>query len=104
MAAFSQMTVVSQHADKVWKAIRRFDQCEWAGPMRDVRIENATPPDAAGAIRSFTVGDMLLRERLLDHSDADRSYTYTWCERLPMENFRATLRVAPVLPTVPWIG
>jgi hypothetical protein len=101
MAVCSHSIVIGQDADRVWQAIRRFDQYEWAGDVHDVRIENDVQPDNVGALRSFAIGDTRVRERLLAHSDADRSYTYTYCGHPPIENYRATLRVMPGPPCVP---
>jgi hypothetical protein len=101
MAVCSHRTVIGQDADRVWEAIRRFDQYEWAGDVRDVRIENGVSADSVSAIRSFDIGDTRVRELLLAHSDADRSYTYTYCGSTPIDNFRATLRVIPGPPLVP---
>jgi Polyketide cyclase / dehydrase and lipid transport len=100
-AACSQSIVIGRDADRVWQAIRRFDAYEWAGDVRDVRIENDVPADRVGALRSFAIGDARVRERLLAHSDADRSYTYTCCGHMPIDNYRATLRVMPGPPCVP---
>ena len=39
--------------------------------------------DAVGAIRNVRIGDTCIRQRLLAHSDLDRSYTYGFCEPSP---------------------
>lgn len=101
MAACSHRIVIGQDADRLWQVIRRFDRYEWAGDVRDVRIENGVQPDGVGAVRSFAIGDTRVRERLLAHCDADRSYTYAYCGHTPFENYRTTLRVMPVSPCLP---
>lgn len=101
MAICFHRIVIGEDADRVWQAIRRFDQYEWAGDVHDVRIENDVPAHAVGAVRSFAIGDTRVRERLLAHSDPNRSYTYTYGGPTPIDNFRATLRVIPGPPCVP---
>ncbi len=62
------------------------------------RSRTARPDDQVGGIRSFTLGDGThLREKLLAHSDLDRSYTYDF-QKTPfdVDNYCATLRVTPV--------
>lgn len=52
-----------------------------------------------GAVRSVLYQGRQIRQRLLAQSDVERSQTYEFCgpPSLPMTDFRATLRVSPVV-------
>jgi hypothetical protein len=96
--AFSYFsTVFEQCADRVWDAIRDFGAYEWAGAGCEASIEDGRPGDAVGSVR--TIGDDGPRQRLLAHSDLDRSYVYEFdgsCP-FPVENYRATIRITPII-------
>ena len=54
---------------------------------------------AVGAVCSIATTGQPTRQRLLAHSDADRSYSYEFCDPVPLpvhQHYRATLRVTPV--------
>ncbi len=100
MALSYASTVVNAAADEVWARIRDFNGlATWhSGLVNASEIEEGKAGDQVGAVRSFTLGDGThIRERLLAHSDADRSYTYNF-EKTPfdVDNYRATIRVTPV--------
>ncbi len=100
MALSYASTVVNAAADEVWARIRDFNGlATWhSGLVTASEIEEGKAGDQVGAVRSFTLGDGThIRERLLAHSDADRSYTYNF-EKTPfdVDNYRATIRVTPV--------
>jgi hypothetical protein len=101
MARSYYSTVFDQTADQVWAAIRDFgNYTVWIEGVDETRIEDGRPGDAVGAVRDVRTGDTRLRQRLLAHSDLDRSYTYEFCEPLrypSLRDFRATLRVTPVV-------
>ena len=98
--ARSYYSIVLDHpADEVWAVIRRFDHYAWAGvPTRTV-IEEGKAGDQVGAIRRVDLGDRVIRQRLLAHSDLDRSYTYALCDPppFPVRDYRATIRIVPVI-------
>jgi hypothetical protein len=94
--AKSYYSIVLDHpAEMVWAVIRPFDHYAWAGVESDTTIEDGK----AGAVRRVSAGKNILRQRLLAHSDADRSYTYGFCGEppFPVRDYQATLRVTPVL-------
>lgn len=43
------------------------------------------------------MGDRLIRQRLLAHSDINRSYAYAYLEPAPARNYHATICVLPVV-------
>jgi hypothetical protein len=100
MATSYASTVIDAPADQVWQRIRDFNGlATWhAGMVASSEIEDGKAGDQVGCVRSFTLADGThLRERLLTHSDADRSYTYNF-EKTPfdVDNYHCTIRVTPV--------
>ena len=100
MATSFASTVIDAPADKVWARIRDFNGlADWFPEViATSEIEDGRAGDAVGAVRSFTLQDGThLREKLLSHSDEDRSYSYDF-QRTPfdVDNYLATIRVTPV--------
>ncbi len=98
--AKSYYSVVLDHpAAAVWRTIRAFDHYGWAGVPGETIIEDGKAGDQVGAVRRFAGGDKVIRQRLLAHSDTDRSYSYEFCDAppFPIDNYLATIRVAPVV-------
>ena len=101
MAKSYASTVIDAPADEVWARIRDFNGLPvWHGGMvATSEIEKGKAGDQVGSVRSFTLtNDAHLREKLLAHSDLDRSYTYDF-QKHPfegVENYVATIRVTPV--------
>jgi hypothetical protein len=92
-------SIVLEHpADAVWAVIRPFDHYAWAGVESTTTIEDGKAGDQVGAVRRVTVGDTVLRQVLLAHSDAERAYSYAFCDAapFPVRNYWATIRVLPV--------
>jgi len=85
-------------ADEVWAVIRPFDHYSWAGVESETIIEGGRAGDQVAAIRRVSVGDKIIRQKLLAHSDLDRCYTYALCDPapFPVRNYVATIRVAPI--------
>lgn len=88
-------------ADDVWAVIRPFDHYAWAGVESQTTIEDDKAGDQVSAIRRVVAGERIIRQKLLAHSDVDRSYTYSLCDPLPfsVRNYVATIRVAPIVET-----
>jgi Polyketide cyclase / dehydrase and lipid transport len=101
MAKSYYSIVLDRSAEAVWAVIRPFDHYAWAGVESQTTIEAGKAPDQVAAIRRVVVGDKVLRQILLAHSDIDRSYTYAFCglPPFPVRNYIATIRVAPVVET-----
>ena len=99
MAKAYASTVISAPADKVWALIRDFNSlADWFPVVADSMIEDGKSGDQIGAVRNFHLQDGAhLRERLLSHSDTNRSYSYNF-ELTPwdVQNYHATIRVTPV--------
>ncbi len=92
-------TVFDHTADLVWRTIRDFNSYpEWVASVSESHIEDGKPGDAVGAIRSFVEYGTRIRQRLLAHSDLDRSYTYESCGPLgAIAYYRGTARVTPIV-------
>ena len=100
MARSYASTVIDAPADEVWATIRDFNGlATWHGGLvASSEIEDGKSGDQVGAVRSFKLTDGThLRERLLSHSDAERSYSYDF-QKTPfdVDNYCATIRVTPV--------
>ena len=100
MAKSYASTVVNAPADEVWGRIRDFNGLPtWhSGLVATSEIEDGRAGDQVGSVRSFTLTDGThLRERLLSHSDSERSYSYDF-QKTPfdVDDYLATLRVTPV--------
>jgi hypothetical protein len=93
-------TVFEQPAPQVWKIVRDFNNYPvWVGGAGESRIEDGKTGDAVGAVRSVHYQERHIRQRLLALSDVERGQTYEFCgvASLPVTDFRATLRITPVV-------
>ena len=92
-------TVIDQPADRVWNVIRDFTSYPvLVEGISESHIEDGKAGDAVGAIRNFSNGDTRIRQRLLAHSDLDRSYTFESCEPLgAITYYLGTGRVTPIV-------
>src|SRR5664279_3895539 len=93
-------TVFAQCAPEVWKIIRDFNNYTvWVGGAGESRIEDGKSGDTVRAVRNVLYQERRTRQRLLALSDVDRSQVYEFCGEasLPLSDFRATLRVTPVV-------
>ena len=99
MAKSHYSLVLDHPAEEVWAVIRPFDHYAWAGVPGATNIEAGKAGDQVGAVRRVSTGAGTIRQVLLAHSDAQRSYTYALCDPapFPVRNYTATIRVAPVV-------
>lgn len=98
MAQAFYSVVIDHDADDVWEVIRSFDHYAWAGVTSETIIEGGKAGDQVGAVRRVVTGQRTIRQKLLAHSDKDRTYTYALCEPapFPVRGYTATLAVRPV--------
>jgi hypothetical protein len=99
MAKSFYSIVLDHSADAVWSFIRSFGDYAWAGVESETIIEDGKAGDQVGAVRRVRIGDRVIRQRLLAHSDIDRCYTYAFLEPAPVRHYRATIRIVPVVET-----
>jgi hypothetical protein len=97
MAKSFYSSVLDHTADEVWRFIRSFGDYAWSGVESDTIIEDGKSGDQVGAVRRVQVGERLIRQQLLAHSDIGRFYTYAYLEPAPVHNYQATIRVVPVV-------
>jgi hypothetical protein len=91
-------TIFEQSGSRIWSAVRDFGHYSWAGVVSETHIEDGKAGDAVGCVRNVRTNDRIIRQRLLAHSDLERSYTYSLCEPIPfpLRDYVATLRITPV--------
>ncbi len=100
MAKAYYSTVLAQSADDIWNVIRDFNNYPvWVDGAGESAIEAGKSGDAVGAVRHVIYQGRHIRQRLLALSDPDRSQAYAFCDDAPMpvQHYRATLRVTPVV-------
>lgn len=99
MARAYYSTVFPQSADRVWAALRDFGNYRlWVDEVDESEVEDGRSGQEVGAVRRVRIGDTLIRQVLLAHSDIERSYSYAFCgtPRFPVRDYVATIRVNPV--------
>ena len=100
MAKAYYSTVFAQSADDIWNTIRDFNNYPvWVDGAGESRIEDGKSGDAVGAVRDVLYRGKRIRQRLVALSDPDRAQVYEFCGAAPMpvQHYRATLRVTPVV-------
>jgi len=98
MATAHFSMVLDHSAAAVWAVIRPFGHYAWAGVETEVQVEDGKAGDQVGAVRRFAIGGRITRQKLLAHSDLERSYSYAFegpCP-FPVEDYQATIRVLPI--------
>lgn len=92
-------SIIPAPIDKVWAKIRDFNGLPtWHPRMVRSEIEGGLPADQIGCVRKFElVSGATLRERLVEFSDMERSFTYSILETpQPISNHIATLTLRPI--------
>jgi hypothetical protein len=100
MARSYYSTVFEQSADEVWRVIRDFNNYPvWVDGAGESVIEQGGAGDAVGCVPNVLYQGSRRRQRLLALSDVERSQTYAFAAEapIPVWNFRATIRVTPVV-------
>jgi hypothetical protein len=100
MAKAYYSTMFPQSADDIWNVIRDFNNYPvWVDGTGESAIEGGKSGEAVGGVRNVIYQGKRIRQTLLALSDPDRSQTYEFCGEAPMpvEHYRATLRVTPVV-------
>ena len=100
MATSYYSTVFEQTADEVWNTIRDFNNYPvWVDGAGESEIENGKSGDSVGTVRNVLYNGVRRRQKLLALSDNERWQTYRFASEPPLHtrDFRATLRVTPVV-------
>jgi len=94
---------------EVWSLVRNFnDYPRYIDGVTESVIEDDKRGDEVGAVRRFRYGGAWIRQRLVAHSDADRSFTYAGLDRFPFPatdgidppapiDYEGTLRLMPIV-------
>jgi hypothetical protein len=102
-------STVDQTADEVWSLVRDFNNYPvYIEGVTESIIEDDKRGDQVGAVRRFHYGDVWIRQRLVSHSDAERSFTYAGMDEFPFPGeggdaspapvkYQGTLRVTPIV-------
>jgi len=99
MARGYASAIVDAAAGTVWAHIRDFGGLQnWNPGVAKSEVEDGKRGDQVGAIRSLNLANgKHVREQLLSHSDAERSFSYNFQKtHIDIDNYCATLRVSPV--------
>jgi hypothetical protein len=100
MATSYYSTVFVQSADTVWTIVRDFNAyLVWVDGAGSSEIEDGKSGEAVGCVRRVRYKGRTIRQRFLAQSDVERSQTYGFAEEgtLPVEDYRATIKVTPVI-------
>jgi hypothetical protein len=100
MATAYYSTVLDHPINVVWERIRDFNSYpDWVDGIDESNIEDGRTGESVGAVRSFPYDGHRVRQRLLALSDLEHSFSFEMCEPhpLPVRDFIATVRVAPVV-------
>jgi ketosteroid isomerase-like protein len=102
-------SVLNQPADQVWGLVRDFNKYpNYIDGVTQSVIEDDKQGDEIGAVRRFCYRGSWLRQRLTDHSDAKRSFSYSGMEpfQFPAQDathapaavdYTGTLRLTPII-------
>jgi hypothetical protein len=93
-------TVFDQSPDSLWGVVRDFNAYPiWVDGAAESAIEGGKPGTTVGAVRNVLYDGARIRQRLLAQSDVERTQIYEFADPppLPVANYRATIRVTPVV-------
>jgi uncharacterized protein YndB with AHSA1/START domain len=98
MARAYASTVIEAPVEAVWAVVRDFSALpKWLPGLGACHIEDGLPPDAVGCVRHFTIGDSVVRERLLELDDGRYRFAYNFeTPAFPVRNYHAIFELIPV--------
>ena len=89
-------TVLEHPVDDVWALVRDFnDYPRYIDGVDQSLIEDGRSGDSIGAVRRFRYGGSWIRQRLVAHSDLERSFTYAGLDPFPFPEAAAAGETAP---------
>lgn len=91
MAEVSHSIVLNASVEDTWKVVGDVGNVhKWVPAIASTRM------DGDVRIATFADGGGEARERIVSHSDADRTYTYSYLEGpIPLDEYTSTLTVSP---------
>ncbi len=98
MARAYASTIIAAPVEAVWEVVRDFSALpNWVPGLGACHIEDGLPPDAVGCVRAFSLGDQIVRERLLWLDDSRYRFGYNFeTPAFPVQNYRASFELIPV--------
>jgi hypothetical protein len=96
MAGARAEVTIDSPADEVWALLGDFGNLGWIPDAHSVQLD--------GDIRTFQLGDSIVKHRLLHHDDVARSYTYALAADVGADSdatLRATQATISVVPDGP---
>jgi uncharacterized protein YndB with AHSA1/START domain len=97
MARAYASVVIPVPVDRVWELVRPFDGIgRWYAPVESCELECGTA-DSVGSVRRVTVnGGALIRERLVELSDAEHRVAYVVLDGVPWKDYASSIQLRPV--------
>ena len=88
-ASSAERTVLAFHADAIWREIRDFNTYpNYIEGVTESVLEDDMRGDQIGCIRRFVYLGDVIRQTLVDHSDAERRFSHAGCEPLTWPTHR----------------
>ena len=108
MAKAYYSTILESDPNRVWALVRDFNSYpSYIDGVDQSVIEDDKPGDAVGAVRRFRYKGKWERQRLIAHSDTERTFTYAGLSPLSFPEkdsnspapitYQGTLRISPVV-------
>lgn len=98
MARAYASTIIEAPVEAVWDIVRDFSALpNWIPGLGRCTIEDGLPPDAVGCVRAFSLGDQIVRERLLWLDDSRYRFGYNFeTPAFPVQHYLASFELIPV--------
>lgn len=102
-------SVLQHPVERVWELVRDFNNYpRYIDGVTDSLIEDGKDGDEVGAVRRFCYAGFWIRQRLTEHSDAERYFSYAGLEAFPFPSpgpngtpaaidYAGTLRLTPIV-------
>ena len=89
-------SILDQPVDRVWNMVRDFNNYPvYIDGVTESMIEDDRRGDEVGAVRRFNYGGNWIRQRLVRHSDDERSLTYAGIDRFAFPQGQAANPPSP---------
>ncbi|NMM90764.1 hypothetical protein B2J88_41655 [Rhodococcus sp. SRB_17] len=98
MAMLLRTITLPTDSDQIWSVIKGFDKlASWHPRIPPSEMEGNTDPNTPGSVRRFIVdGNVVAREKLIEHDDQGRTYSYEVLDKpIPVDNYIARIEVVP---------
>jgi hypothetical protein len=98
MARAYASSIIEAPVEAVWQIVRDFSALpNWVPGISGCSIEDGLPPDAVGCVRAMSLGEQVIRERLLWLDDSRYRFGYDFeTPPFPVKNYVASFELLPV--------